>query len=87
MSRRARSRRARRRSQPHKGPPTVDAGDFPPYGGHPLFESAGELHYAVGFTSGGAPYGMPVSALERDFDGSLYVSDYAPADNDPEIAD
>jgi len=73
MSRSARSRRTRRQVT-RKKDPAVDAhGD--PLDGYYLFDCGGELHYAVGFTSGGAPYGMPLAVLEDDFDQPY---DYGP---------
>jgi len=75
MSRSARSRRTRRQTTRKKDP--ADDVDIDPLDGYYLFDCGGELHYAVGFTSGGAPYGMPVAALERDFDP--YPYDYRQA--------
>jgi len=64
MSRSARSRRTRRQITRKKDP----AVDVDPLDGYYLFDCGGDLHYAVGFTLGRAPYGMPVAALEGDFD-------------------
>jgi len=65
MSRSARSRRTRRQITRKKDPAERDVA-VDPLDGY-LFDCGGELHYAVGFTSGGAPYGVPVTELEGDF--------------------
>jgi hypothetical protein len=49
-----------------------------------LFDCGGELHCAVGLTSGGLPFGIPVAALQGEF-GEHYDPDYEPDCNRLEV--